>query len=490
MTTPTDLLRPTLDRWSPQKALTDDEVLEWNWVDFDIETPESYWTTEADSVPSDTQERINRLADYDDLLHGDFRRWLDKDERTVRKNWFADIAMLYADFITSSPPVWYVGDSELRGSGLLPESTLDHIDQAVELVVRDQLQYGVALVDVIDGQVERVHPKTWFPTGGDGDVTAGHIGGRQSAPFVVKHYEPGGIIRREYFDVDRQGRLVEYTGELAPSVETVGQLAAWEVVARETGGRPVPLTACPREPQDGEWGWRIFEDLAPLVFEYVRRQSLRSSSITRHEDPMMVGLPDPDPSAQAMRPKLGQSVTEREQVRMDQLATDLARWRGQYIASLPSGLADLRYVSYEGDYSASTIALAETRRDLTSTSRLPASMLGIEELRLGSGVALRVSQSQTYLTLQNLQESLVKHLRRVILIAAVDEGTSGPVLEAFARELRIEWENPVDRLESGDMTTEEGSEVDDEMSDDELAIMALALEARRMTGDDDDDDDE
>jgi len=277
-----------------------------------------------------------------------------------------------------------------------------------------------------------------------------------------------------------------YTGPQPDTRTETGTPEAWAVVDELTDGRLVTLTPCPREPVEGDWGWRLYEDLAKLAFEYVRRMSLRSRSIGRHEDPILVGIPNENEGA-AIAPKVGVDRTDQEQIRLRQLSDDLTRWREQQVAWLPSGLQGLEYTSFEGDYGASGEALQEVRKDIISTARLPASLLGIDDIRLGSGVALRVSHSQTYLAMQQLQESLIRYLRRIMIILALDMGTDAGTLRAFAEELRAEWMNPVDFLEEGEsMLTEEGGdqeEVDDDEDDDtddrDAALLAAAL---RMSG--------
>ena len=174
-------------------------------------------------------------------------------------------------------------------------------------------------------------------------------------------------------------------------------------------------------------------------------------------------------------------MPEREQVRVDQLQTNLARWRSQHVAMLPVGIGSMEYISFDGRYEASADALDDMRKDIISEARLPASLLGIDDIKLGSGVALRVSHSQTYLTLQQMQESLVEHLRRIMLILALEQGASAEMLRAFDAELRVEWMNPVDYLEDGvDMTTEDGGELE---AEDDADVLARALAQREAMND-------
>jgi len=473
-------------RFAPQRAEEEEAgPAEWRYVSFDVVTPSDYWDTGQDALPKAVTERTTRLSDYEDLFHGELSTWLPTEERTVSKNWCGDIAQVYVDFLMASPPVWYVGEQPLLGSGLIPDSTLHSFEMVTEEVVRDQVIYGTALAEVVEGEVRRVHPKLWYPTGGDDDVVAGPLPGDEGV-LVVKRFEPLGVVRREYFAVDENGQLSVYTGPQPDMRTETGTPEAWAVVDELTDGRLVTLTPCPREPVEGDWGWRLYEDLAKLAFEYVRRMSLRSRSIGRHEDPILVGIPNENEGA-AIAPKVGVDRTDQEQIRLRQLSDDLTRWREQQVAWLPSGLQGLEYTSFEGDYGASGEALQEVRKDIISTARLPASLLGIDDIRLGSGVALRVSHSQTYLAMQQLQESLIRYLRRIMIILALDMGTDAGTLRAFAEELRAEWMNPVDFLEEGEsMLTEEGGdqeEVDDDEDDDtddrDAALLAAAL---RMSG--------
>lgn len=461
---------------------------EWRYVKFDLTTPLSYWTDGVDIIPADSRSRVERLNTYEDLYHGDFTAWLNLDERLVAKNWFGDISLIYADFMLASPPTWYIGDQELRGSGLLPEASLRAFDAITEQVVRDQVTYGVGLVEVVvpngdEGQPTmpiptRVHPKVWFPTGGDEDVTAGPTDGNDKL-FVVQQFSPGGMIERRLFEISDNEQISSYRGDDPPvTSQTIGEREAWDVIEELTDGRAVPLVVCPREPDEGGWGWRLYEDLARLIFEYNRRLSLRSASIGRHEDPIMVAVPEQDSAEGPTRPVLDQSPTDRENVRIGELDTNLAAWRRQKVGYLPQGIGSLEYLSFDGGYEASADVLEDLRRDIISTARLPASLLGIDDLKLGSGVALRVSHSQTYLTLQQLQESLVKYLRRVMLIMALAAGANGPVLRAFNDQLRVEWQNPVDYLESGQsmMTTDDGSDEAEDALLEEEGRIETALE--------------
>ena len=473
-------------RLSAQRNGLTDDASEWQYVKFDIDVPSSYWREGSEALPSATAQRVARLDAYDDLFHGDWSEWLLPSERIVTKNWFGDVGQMYADFMLSSPPVWYVGDIELKGSGLIADSALNSFERAVELIVRDQVTYGVGLVEVYGGEVLRVLPRLWFPTGGEGDVVAGPVSG-ESGSFVVKRFESGGVILREYFGLDDAGKLSSYGGEMLPTVEHIGQAAAWDVIMDMTDGRAVPLTPCPREPAEGEWGWRLFEDLAKLVFDYNRRVSRRSISITRHDDPILAAIPD-DQAPVMTAPRFDGNQTEQEQVRIEQLNTELAQWRSQHVAFMPRGIRALEYISYTGDYQATTEALDTDLKDIISTARLPASLLGVEDTTtLASGVALRIAHSQTYLTIQNIQESLVAQLKRIMLILALSEGASAETLRTFADNLRVEWMNPIDYLEEGvSMMTEEGSNegaVDDKGMAMDVAMVAAALQRSAVPAD-------
>ena len=457
-------------------AATEDTPREWTYVPFDTTVPMSYWAQGSDTIPKAVSDRVTRLGDYADLYHGDYANWLQADERTVSKNWFGDIAQVYADFMVASPPVWFIGDRPLAETGLFPEASMRSFEGVTEQIIRDQVAYGTALADVADGEVTRVHPRLWYPTGGDGDVTAGTA--PDGSGFLVKFYLPGGIVQRLRFALDSaslQGSL-GVPDEIEETI--VGDPAAWDVILERTDGRAVTLTPCPREPAEGDWGWRLWEDLAKLVFDYNRRLSRRSLSIDRHEDPIMMAVREPaDEEVTApRRPKIEGQSTQEETVQVRTVNSNLAQWRGQAVGIPPEGISGFEYLSFEGDYAATADALADLRKDIISTSRLPASLLGIDDLRLGSGVALRVSHSQTYLTMQTMQENLVQHLRRILLILALDLGTSGPTLDSFADGLRVEWANPVDFLEEGQsMETTDGGEEDGGESESDI-VEALALE--------------
>ena len=472
----------------PQRQ-TEDDLPEWRYIKFDITTPIGYWTEDAEGIPPAARERVDRLLAYEDLYHGDFSAWLNLEERLVNKNWFSDISLLYADFMLAAKPVWYVGDQPLNGSGLLPETSLRAFGKITEQVVRDQATYGIGVVEVEvpDGDAEaapvpkprRVHPRLWFPTGDDDDVLAGPLDDDPKV-FVVQHFASGGEITRQLYGLGDDGKLTAYSGEELPRrSQSIGSESAWEVIEELTDGRATPLILCPREPEEGGWGWRIYEGLARLIFEYNRRISSRSGSIDRHEDPIMIAIPEEESGEIGGRPQMGRSATEREQVRLGEVNTNLATWRKQKVGYLPQGIGRLEYLGFDGNYEASAIALEDIRKDIVSTARLPASLLGIDDLKLGSGVALRVSHSQTYLTLQNMQEALVEHLRRIMLIMAAAAGVEGDVIRAFNAELRVEWENPVDYLESGRpmVTTDDGGsdDMEDELLADEERI-ATALE--------------
>ena len=460
---------PAIDKLLQQRRQQSSERTQWRYTNFEMPVPSDHWQEGADIEPStDTGARKERLQDYLYLFNGDpiTPGWLNPHEAVVFKNYFSDVAMLYTDFLMASPPIFYHGENLLQDVDLIPEQSIRSLIRAIERIILDQMRYGTGLANVFEGEVEVYSPIYWYPTGGEDDIIIGPSVGPE-AGMTKLHFEPDGMTNAERFErhATRDDLLGAHAGKVEEAEGTLGDTAAWDALTELTEGRRVTLTPCPRDPTDGEWGWRLFEPLAPLAFEYSRRMSMRSLSLDKHGAPILYAVPR-DVEEDVVMPTLSGS-DELQQVKFVDLDSGLDAWRGQKVGFLPRETQDLVYLHFDGDFSNTENALNEVRRDIISTTRLPASLLGIEEIKLGSGVALRVAHAQTYLAMANMQATLIPKIKRLLLLLAMSAGAGADQLHAFSDELSIEWENPLVFLEEQDTPTQtdDGAEFDDELPD-------------------------
>ena len=484
-------LSPQIARYQRQReARYGEKPQSWQFVEFEYTVPSSYWDEGAAAVPGGdiyggVQNRVERLRQYRSLFHGDAMEFLAERERKVFKNFFGDIATLYTEFIMSAPPVFMLGDVNLVDTDLLPEYSLRSFTEAIEKLILDQIRYGVGLANVVNGEVEVLSPLFWFPTGEDDDIVAGPTSTRPDSGMTVLHFMPDGRTRSMMFAPGTTSGQIGGLIGVGDVSDDVGDPMAWDVIDELTKGRRVTLTPCQRDPAEGDWGWRLYEDLSPLVFEYTRRLSRRSRMLDKHQDPIMYGIPVQTEDV-TFQPSITSAVSEQDEIRFYELQSNLEHWRGEDFGVLPHGLSELAYMNSNADFGAGDSALADIRKDIISTSRLPASLLGIEEFKLGSGVALRVSHSQTYLTCANIQKTLIPKLKRILLILALDEGASASTLRTFGEALNIEWKNPVQFLEDGveTLSTDDGMQDEDEIDEeeDDSEVMAeMAVRAAEMS---------
>ena len=463
---------PAMDRLRRARAQEQEEHEAWRHVNFEAPLPSSYW--EEGSHVDPCADRVQRLRDYLYLFNGDpvSPGWLSEDDSVVFKNYFSDVSLLYADFMMSSPPIFWLGEQLLVDTDLLPEQSLRSLTTALERIVLDQIRYGTALANVVEGKVEVLSPVYWYPTGGEDDVVIGPSLD-PDAFMTMLHFEPDGATTAKQFEVgkhpsgaDDPSTLGQFIGTVDEVNDQIGDAAVWDVIEELTEGRRVTLTPCPRDPTDGEWGWRLFEPLAPLVFEYSKRMSKRSKSLDRHGTPILYAVPR-DNDVDTVMPSLS-GQEELQQVRFADLDAGLSAWRGQKVAFLPREVQDLVYLHFDGSFEVIENELNEIRRDIVSTTRLPASLLGIEEMKLGSGVALRVAHSQTYLAMANLQATLIPKIKRMLLLLAASDGASADSLREFSDQLSIDWENPLVFIEAQELPTQtdDGTEMEDELPED------------------------
>ena len=415
-------------------------------IDFEFRPPLESWTVGASIVPKGAEERVDRLLVYQDWYHGRFSPYIEREsDRLVVNNLFRRIAVFLADFLMARAPVIEHG-IEAPVSARFVESLME----AMYSVMLDYQRFGVGLMQVSEGamgwQVDSPQPTYWFPIDDTVQVLLDFVSeGGVAYVDVLYDFGAGGMIEERYtIESDKLSALADN-----PTEVMYGTPEDWDTLARSSYGRLGTTVSTARRPRTGDWGLSAFEDIASLIFENTRGNSQISRILSQFANPKYkpvrragnAGMPG---GIQRANLQPGNQPTSAGKI-------EITRWfdrdldQDAYVIEPPPGYDDIEYLLFTGSLRDHQMQRQLTNEDIFLQSSIPAALWGLgTDGPTPSGVALSRQYVPTSVYIQDAQESLIKEIRKVLLIGALVEGLSGAALEDYANSIRITWDNMFD----------------------------------------------
>ena len=402
-------------------------------VDFHATVPLAHWRSPtAEFPPMGTAERGARLDLFWRLFEGDLHDIAEAEVQLVLPNWFRRTAQFLADLMLSTPPE-VSPDLEVEVSMAL--------DQALHQVLVDMTRFGTGLLFVAGDILSAVDPRTWYPDGEGGHalVVFGQPDHEHATIDLVAEGAWQRIIRR------------------ASMGSSLGPIEAEFPVVGINGPGVFPVARWPASA--GGWGQSLFPDMIPLAAELGRVLSNSSRTLSEHSSPILMLRRDMTASP-FLTTDTAAETSQEEQER-------LRRWRrASQMAILPPGFESANYVSWDAQQQAANTHFKEVLDALLATTGVPAALWGIVTGgTINSGVALRRLFAPTW-ALLNL---LTRQLEPIVAEA---------LLARTGQEHQVEWENPLDALDSppnaqqtegGEQPIPDPEEEGDEEEDDDAA---------------------
>ena len=415
-------------------------------IDFEFRPPLESWNAKSLIVPEGAKERVDRLLVYQDWYHGVFAPYIEEaNDRLVVNNLFRRIAVFLADFLMARSPV-----IEHGGEPPVSARFVESMMEAMYSVMLDYQRFGVGLMQVTEGdygwQVDAPQPIYWFPIDDSAQVLLDFVseGGK---PYVDLLYDfgAGGLVtERHTVEGDRLGPIAD------DSVQTFyAEPADWLTLAEASYGRLGTIISTARRPRTGDWGLGAFEDIASLIFENTRGNSQISRILGQFGNPKYKpirrgggnGLPAP---IQRINLEPGNQQTATNKVSITRWY-DKALDQDSYIIEPPPGYDDIEYLVFQGSLRDHQMQRQLINEDIFLQSSIPAALWGLGTAGpTPSGVALSRQYVPTSVYIQDAQESLIKELRKVLLVGALVNGLTGSALQDYANSIRITWENMFD----------------------------------------------
>ena len=448
-------------------------------IDFEYRPPLDSWKTDSPIVPKGAKARVDRLLVYQDWYHGKFSPYIQRaNDRLVVNNLFRRIAVFLADFLMARSPV-----IEHGGEAPVSARFVESLMEAMYSVMLDYQRFGVGLMQVTEGdngwQVDSPQPVYWFPIDDSVQVLIDPFSeGGESYVDVLYDFGAGGIITERYkTERDNLGAMADDMVQV-----TYGDAGDWQRLAESSYGRLGTIVATARRPRTGDWGLGAFEDIASLIFENTRGNSQISRVLSQFTNPKYkpirrgagTGLPD---VVQRANLQPGNQATAQGKV-------DVTRWydrdldQDSYIIEPPPGYDDIEFLLFTGSLRDHQMQRQLINEDIFLQSSIPPALWGMGTAGpTPSGVALSRQYVPTSVYIQDAQESLIKEIRKVLLVGALVNGLSGSALSDYANNIRITWENMFDestlilegmtvRREDGQQAATEPVDMPEEIADD------------------------
>ena len=209
-------------------------------------TSQDYWTKNAE-IPGNARNEY--FYEYSLLYEGDSDLVVKSSDfpvSLVYRNWFAEVANFYRDFLMSTPP-----ESN--------SSLIDMLNNQLRPALISLITHGVAIIAVEPQLIRSVDPRYFYPL--DGFFNGGRFAA-EVYPFGSKHVRVRMLNSIRTFSFDSAGDNWNYpTGSLGQ--DTADTL--------ETGSAEYFVISL--DPVDGLFGASVFREMLPAVAAYTELMS-------------------------------------------------------------------------------------------------------------------------------------------------------------------------------------------------------------------------
>ena len=433
-------------------------------TDYEVLVPDNSWRRGEHIIPEGARDRVRQLELWSMLYEGDYSYFLEHYEVTM--NFHRLTAVFLADTLMSRPPEFeYAGELPVTPQFL--ESMLD----AMHCVIVDMARYGVGLFNIVGDQengyfVEAPQPVYWFPLERRGTAFVRKIG----KDFIEVSYDYGlGQVNIDTFETAQNaemlGNLVDQT------VLEVGDPAAWFAAEDQSTGRVSTFINVPRRPATGDWGTGLYPDITPLAVEFNRRMTQNSEILNEHGNPKILLIPEQNNNVVG---QMADPDNRGETLRFKTFTNELNNQRKEVVITLPKGFQDARYLEWRGSLRDHIMASHLIQEQLFAATYIPAALYGLGTERPNpSGVALSKQYLRTSIYVQNSQETLIKAIRKVMIVGALMNGLGADEVTRFAEGLEITWPNIFDE---DDLTIQDGEEETEDDGNEEEIIEEAPVE--------------
>ena len=421
------------------KTQLDDSI-----VDFEVRPPLESWAAGALLIPREAKPRVDRLLRYQDWYEGFFRPYMPRaTDRIVKNNLFRRIAVFLADFLKSRAP-------EIDHAGDPPVSArfVESMQESLYNVMLDYARYGVGLFQLqlkeYGWEVDSPQPIYWFPIDDMTQVLL-QMSSMAGESFVDVTFDfgVGGTVEERYsLDNDRLGDLVD-----DPTPLEFGTELDWEMLAASSYGRLGTIVSTARRPTTGDWGLSAFADVFSLIFESNRSLSQTSRILTYFGNPKLKFKRSNTSTQPMVQQRInlnpGNQSTAARKVEITRFH-DRDLDQDSTIIEPPAGYDDVEFLTFTGSLRDHQMQSQLIDEHIFMQSSIPAALWGIQSGSPPAGVALSRQYVPTSVYIQDAQESLIKAIRKVLLIGALAAGTSTAELARYADNMLITWPNIFD----------------------------------------------
>ena len=365
--------------------------------------------------PRSEQARIANMRRWNDYYNGDYRLLTPNEDLRLRRNMFRLVANFWRDTLAGDPPRIAVNDRADEFIRMMMSSLL----AATRSVVRDLVRYGCGVFYARrPGMIDTVDPRFWFPVTNAADVddVRAHI---VAYPFQSRPEEPRVPDRIKFYIIEGSScteRVYAYTG---------GSLQAMIGEQSIVPCPPMPLVPVISDDDDPLFGVSVYPDIAPMVSDLHRRETLMSLALDNHSNPH---LAVPEGSLTA-------GPTGRVEIDRAGLAIPV-----------PEGAVMPAYVTWDPRMAEHRDALDRAVEAVLTHSGISTILYdpSIATGSVPSGAALRRLAMPTVQRVRVYRDALSHGLRHVLSAAGMLYGLSGMEMFSFtAEDVDVSWPSPL-----------------------------------------------
>ena len=219
--------------------------------------------------PNNAKARVERLEIMKNLYNGSFIDVYTKHLYTST-NFFALACQTFSNELTAVPPIVEGQDAKFNRS----------LRKTAYKAITDLVRYGSSVTTIFGNEesgwtLDVVDPMNYFPTNDGGYIIA--------APYVSSEAENDTADRIKFTHYDpivSTDSVKEYTFNYNNGI-TIGEAISMDEKSTFEGA----VIHTGRSPSEGEWGYRVFEDILPLALELAIRRNDTNYILGYHTRP-------------------------------------------------------------------------------------------------------------------------------------------------------------------------------------------------------------
>ena len=303
--------------------------------DYSAYVPYDYWREDAMLIHPDHANRIRQFESFEHLYNGEYWRY---GNYQVKLNYHEIVADFMSDILLGFPP-------EFEGVDALPTRFLSTLVKSLRYVIIDMIRYGTGLFQVLPTrsgpQVMCRDPMYFYPA----DENTAVLLVPTAEQIEVYFSADDGAYYLELYANNHNGKL----GKLISETDlTVGSVADWDFLYSRFSGRIGNIISVARG-TDSDFGKSVYPSITNLAFENSRGLTDNRDTLIEHLKPLLLWLPNPD-KATGMPPGEGE---EKFDLKREDRDNFLRRLRQNPTTSLPAGIVDATYITWDPNLQAS-----------------------------------------------------------------------------------------------------------------------------------------